>query len=226
MPKTFMISPTGELMEWARETLFDPAGWVSSSEPFPTAGTVEPTGCLTPDITACLSRGRECSPYSPVTLATVLQADVHPRYSLSPKACAGILRRAAKRGRELPPTLKAALEATASLLLPNEIVTDDENATNEYPIQETVSPPLSEPAASAPSGSVTREDKIVLSSSEAATPPVAETPPPRSPRKRVRAKTSTPKTSSSKPRKKKSSPTSATEGTSDLLERSVPATED
>jgi len=33
-----------------------------------------------------------------------------PRFYLSPKACAGILRRAEKRGKELPPMLKQALE--------------------------------------------------------------------------------------------------------------------
>jgi DNA (cytosine-5)-methyltransferase 1 len=36
------------------------------------------------------------------------------RYYLSPKACAGILRRAEKRGKSLPPQLRAALEAVAA----------------------------------------------------------------------------------------------------------------
>jgi hypothetical protein len=35
------------------------------------------------------------------------------KYFLSRKACAGILRRAAKRGKELPPRLKAALQRVA-----------------------------------------------------------------------------------------------------------------
>ena len=39
---------------------------------------------------------------------------VAPKYYLSPKACAGILRRAAKRGKEIPAALKAALESVAS----------------------------------------------------------------------------------------------------------------
>jgi hypothetical protein len=38
---------------------------------------------------------------------------VHPRYFLSAKACSGILRRAAKRGKELPGQLQAALQAAA-----------------------------------------------------------------------------------------------------------------
>lgn len=36
------------------------------------------------------------------------------KYSLSPKACTGILRRAARRGKALPPMLLAALEQQAS----------------------------------------------------------------------------------------------------------------
>ncbi len=40
--------------------------------------------------------------------------DVPPRFFLSAKACRGILRRAEKRGKSLPPFLHAALEAVAS----------------------------------------------------------------------------------------------------------------
>ena len=40
------------------------------------------------------------------------------KFYLSAKACLGILRRAATRGKALPPLLKAALEASASPLLP------------------------------------------------------------------------------------------------------------
>jgi hypothetical protein len=41
--------------------------------------------------------------------------DVPQRYSLSPKACAGILRRAKKRGKSLPPMLEQALRSIAAL---------------------------------------------------------------------------------------------------------------
>src|SRR5699024_5071488 len=41
------------------------------------------------------------------------QGSVQQRYYLSSRACAGILRRAATRGRELPPLLKGALLAQA-----------------------------------------------------------------------------------------------------------------
>ena len=48
-------------------------------------------------------------------LSSILQEHVPDRYSLSPKACQGILRRAEKRGKELPEMLKRALERQALL---------------------------------------------------------------------------------------------------------------
>ena len=48
------------------------------------------------------------------SLSQVLEEDLIPqRYYLSPKACAGILRRAEKRGKVLPTTLHHALSAAA-----------------------------------------------------------------------------------------------------------------
>lgn len=44
-------------------------------------------------------------------LSDILETCVPQRYCLSPKACAGILRRAEKRGKPLPPMLDAALKA-------------------------------------------------------------------------------------------------------------------
>jgi len=49
--------------------------------------------------------------YSVCSLDTILESSVAPKYFLSPRACAGVLRRAAKRGRTLPPRLEQALEA-------------------------------------------------------------------------------------------------------------------
>lgn len=43
------------------------------------------------------------------TLSQILQADAPEKYSLSAKACAGIIRRAEKRGKELPSMLREAL---------------------------------------------------------------------------------------------------------------------
>jgi hypothetical protein len=49
------------------------------------------------------------------SLSEVLETGPLPeKYSLSPRACSGILRRAERRGKELPPMLKKALKAVAS----------------------------------------------------------------------------------------------------------------
>ena len=57
----------------------------------------------------CLKDDGVCS------LSDVLETgEVPQRYYLSAKACSGILRRAAKRGKELPSALRSALQAVAS----------------------------------------------------------------------------------------------------------------
>ena len=51
---------------------------------------------------------------SSCSLAEVLETGPLPmRFYLSSKACAGILRRAERRGKELPPPLRRALKAVA-----------------------------------------------------------------------------------------------------------------
>ena len=58
------------------------------------------------------------------SLSEILQVDAPEKYSLSPKACNGILRRAEKRGKVLPPMLRDALmEVVGS----DGAVTDDED---------------------------------------------------------------------------------------------------
>jgi hypothetical protein len=52
-------------------------------------------------------------PNEQTTLSDVLEDSVDRRYFLSPKACAGILRRASKRGRPLPDALAEALTSIA-----------------------------------------------------------------------------------------------------------------
>lgn|GEM_PF-3327773 len=47
------------------------------------------------------------------SLSSILETDVPPKYYLSPKACLGILRRAEKRGKKLPPVLEMALKEQA-----------------------------------------------------------------------------------------------------------------
>lgn len=50
-------------------------------------------------------------------LSRILEATPHRKYYLSKTACLGILRRAKKRGKELPPVLKQALEKQAGVRL-------------------------------------------------------------------------------------------------------------
>jgi hypothetical protein len=61
------------------------------------------------------------------------------RFYLSPKACAGILRRAQRRGKELPLALKEALEAQAAKLPPQETSSDssEEETQDELPEEQT-----------------------------------------------------------------------------------------
>ncbi len=52
------------------------------------------------------------------SLWQILEERPHPRYYLTKKACLGILRRSAERGKELPKPLKEALEVQAGLRSP------------------------------------------------------------------------------------------------------------
>jgi len=46
-------------------------------------------------------------------LSQILEERAHPKYSLSERACAGILNRAERRGKQLPEELRIALENQA-----------------------------------------------------------------------------------------------------------------
>ena len=75
--------------------------------PMPTVIAVTDGALLTEFLTRNTSeRLRDEEGY---TLSSILQENVPQKYYLSAKACAGILRRAERRGKELPPMLKAAL---------------------------------------------------------------------------------------------------------------------
>jgi len=64
-------------------------------------------GSSIPNISMCPRDGGVSS-----SLVDVLETSGSlAKYFLSPKACAGILRRAEKRGKELPPMLKTALKS-------------------------------------------------------------------------------------------------------------------
>ena len=66
------------------------------------------------------------------SLSHILErGNLPPRFYLSPKACAGILRRAQRRGKELPPALKEALEAQAAKLPPEEMSSDSSEEETE-----------------------------------------------------------------------------------------------
>lgn len=49
------------------------------------------------------------------SLSQILEEDPHPKYYLTRRACLGILRRSADRGKKLPPQLKTALEYQAGI---------------------------------------------------------------------------------------------------------------
>ncbi len=83
-------------------------GWQNS-------GMGGPTESLTLSTSDWPSDGSACS------LSDVLETgDLPQRYYLSRRACAGILRRAEKRGKELPLHLHAALTAAAEEDMPDE----------------------------------------------------------------------------------------------------------
>ncbi len=113
-------------------SLFDPDGFSSRTYPvsslqtavgtseqslerWPTSGTAWPGGFSTHVSSECRSVDGVCSSSEP-SLSEILEPpqNVPARYSLSARAAQGILRRAEKRGRELPNHLRTALMAVAS----------------------------------------------------------------------------------------------------------------
>ena len=96
------------------------------------------------------------------TLSGVLESRVDRRFYLSPKSARGILRRAARRGKELPPRLQAALESLAAATSPapcgNATVRTDgapdcgaTGATTSSPSQTLLWPEDEKPDRTAPS---------------------------------------------------------------------------
>ena len=69
-----------------------------------------PSGFSTHNGTEWHSVEEGCSACS---LASILEPSVPARYFLSSRACAGILRRAEKRGKDLPTALRHALQQVA-----------------------------------------------------------------------------------------------------------------
>jgi hypothetical protein len=83
----------------------------SSWTRWPSAGIGGATGYSTRSTSVSPSVDGEFS-WS-ASLTTILEPNASERYSLSQKAAAGILRRASRRGRTLPPALEQALRAVA-----------------------------------------------------------------------------------------------------------------
>ena len=71
--------------------------------------TALPGASMTLNTGECPSEERES------TLSQILEANAPEKYYLSAKACAGILRRAERRGKELPTMLREALEESVSM---------------------------------------------------------------------------------------------------------------
>lgn len=80
----------------------------SSSARWPSSGTASAGGFSTLDSSEFPNGAVECS------LSDILEEAVDPRYALSARAAAGILRRAERRGRKIPPDLEAALRALSA----------------------------------------------------------------------------------------------------------------
>lgn len=87
--------------------------------------TISPGECWTAVTSECPSGGDACS-----SLADVLLDVVPERFFLSPRAAAGILRRAAKRGRELP---RALAEALADLAYARQLTAGGGKPGQGYP---------------------------------------------------------------------------------------------
>jgi len=88
--------------------------WPDSSTKWGPLAMGGPTGLSMLDTSAYRSAGGESSsvPVEPI-LQMILERQPDSRYELSGKAAAGILRRAGRRGRKLPPMLEEALKRVA-----------------------------------------------------------------------------------------------------------------
>ena len=91
---------------------------VPSSGAWSNSGMGSPTECWTLSSLEFHSAAAACS------LSDVLETgEVPQRFFLSATACRGILRRAAKRGRELPHSLQTALEHAAQMTIRPKLAT-------------------------------------------------------------------------------------------------------
>ncbi len=106
-PTTVWTSHKSWLPSWAQMSLFPPMDGQAQVWPLGRGDHVSGDSSTL--------NTSECPNAAVVSsLSDVLEAHVHPRFFLSPRAAAGILRRAEKRGRGLPESLQRSLEALAA----------------------------------------------------------------------------------------------------------------
>ena len=84
------------------------AEWVTAVAPFPSLGDF-----------MMLNSGESPREENASRLSQILEDSAPQKYSLSARACEGILNRAARRGKQLPPELKDALERQIRLYSQN-----------------------------------------------------------------------------------------------------------
>lgn len=120
--------------------------WVTMDNPFPWHGefTMHSTGAFLNAESGLLSLptstdsplgkfyltlniGEKPRVPNPTHLSEILESDADPKYNLSPKACRGILARADKRGKALPPILREALENQIADSLTEHSTSDEES---------------------------------------------------------------------------------------------------
>lgn len=102
--------------------------WTLNTSEYLNAGSVSPSWSITAEATPRTYYYRESR------LSEILQTDASEKYYLSARACEGILRRADKRGKELPDVLKAALENQIRLH-EIELGTDDQTEIVRTPLK-------------------------------------------------------------------------------------------
>ena len=103
------VSIAGMVLRGASES-YSPSGVGTSDGRYWTQKTGDGVPPMEEGCDPSLNAGEE-SLYA--RLSEILEKQPQEKYSLSPRACRGILRRAAKRGKELPPVLRKALEQVA-----------------------------------------------------------------------------------------------------------------
>ena len=117
LPSLHAISPVGAFgrMSPASCPATEDGTLAPSSGAWGNSGMGSPTECLTLNTSEhAASPGPSHNGGAVCSLSDILETgDVPRRFYLTAKACQGILRRAAKRGKELPPPLARALEAVA-----------------------------------------------------------------------------------------------------------------